>query len=140
LAGQSQPVDTLWPAPPRPLLVSQALASQLHEDCKLYAIITTGGKQYKVTAGDTISVVALAGEPGESVAFDRVLMLAEDDEPSFGRPVIEGASVAGQIVGHTRAGKAIAFKKRRRKNSKRKRGHRQDLTLVRITGILPGTA
>ena len=111
-----------------------------HEDRKLYAIITTGGKQYKVTTGDTISVMALAGEAGDSVAFDRVLMLTEGDEPSFGSPVIDGAHVAGQIVEHTRAPKSIAFKKRRRKNSKRKQGHRQDLTLVRITGISASTA
>ncbi len=106
--------------------------------CKLYAIFETGGKQYKVTTGDTISVMALAGKAGDGVAFDRVLMLAEGGEPSFGSPAIGGASVAGQIVEHTRGAKTIAFKKRRRKNSKRKRGHRQDLTVVRITGISPG--
>ena len=101
----------------------------------MYAIITTGGKQYKVSPGDTISVMALTGETGDSVAFDRVLMLGEGDAPAFGSPVIEGASVAGEIVKHIRTSKVIAFKKRRRKNSKRKRGHRQDLTVVRITGI-----
>ncbi len=106
----------------------------------MYAIITTGGKQYKVSPGDTISVMTLAGETGGSVAFDRVLMLAEGDAPAFGSPVIEGARVEGEIVEHIRAPKAIAFKKRRRKNSKRKRGHRQDLTVVRITGILPCAA
>jgi large subunit ribosomal protein L21 len=106
----------------------------------LYAIIATGGKQYKVSPGDTISVMALAGEAGDSVAFDRVLMIAEGDEPSFGSPAIEGARVAGEVVEHTRAAKTVAFKKRRRKNSKRKRGHRQDLTLVRITEISPGSA
>jgi large subunit ribosomal protein L21 len=107
---------------------------------KLYAIITTGGKQYKVSPGDIIRVMALAGEAGDSVAFDRVLMIAEGDEPSLGRPVIGGATISGEIVEHIRAAKAIAFKKRRRKNSKRKRGHRQELTLVRITGISPGSA
>ena len=106
----------------------------------MYAIITTGGKQFKVRPGDTIGVMALGGEPGDNVAFDHVLMLAEGDEPSLGSPVIEGASVTGQIVEHVRAAKVMAFKKRRRKNSKRKRGHRQDLTLVRITGISACTA
>jgi large subunit ribosomal protein L21 len=106
----------------------------------LYAVITTGGKQYKVATGDTISVMVLAGEAGDSVAFDRVLMLAEGDGPSFGSPVIERARVLGEIVEQTRGPKAIAFKKRRRKNSKRKRGHRQELTLVRITEISLGTA
>ncbi|MCI0598009.1 MAG: 50S ribosomal protein L21 [Beijerinckiaceae bacterium] len=101
----------------------------------MYAIIATGGKQYKVAPGDTISIMTLAGQAGDSVLFDRVLMLANDGEPSFGAPAIYGASVAGEIVEQTRAPKVIAFKKRRRKNSKRKRGHRQNLTLVRITGI-----
>jgi large subunit ribosomal protein L21 len=125
----------------RPLLASEAAShGVIHEGSKLYAIIKTGGKQYKVAPGDTINVMALAGKAGDSVAFDRVLMVAEEDEPSFGSPIVEGASVAGQIVEQTRGPKAIAFKKRRRKNSKRKRGHRQDLTVVRITRISPGTA
>jgi len=106
----------------------------------LFAVIKTGGKQYSVAAGDTITVMTLAGEPGDSVAFDQVLMLSEDGEPALGTPFIEGASVAGQIVEHTRGPKAISFKKRRRQNSKRKRGHRQDLTLVRITELLTGGA
>ena len=101
----------------------------------MYAVIRSGGKQYKVAAGDTISVMALPGEAGDSVAFDRVLALCGDSEAAFGSPVIAGASVAGEIVEQTRGPKVIAFKKRRRKNSKRKRGHNQDLTLVRITGI-----
>jgi large subunit ribosomal protein L21 len=106
----------------------------------LFAVIKTGGKQYSVTAGDTITVMTLAGEPGDSVAFDHVLMLSGDGEPALGTPFIEGASVGGQIVEHTRGPKAIAFKKRRRQNSKRKRGHRQDLTLVRITELRAGGA
>jgi large subunit ribosomal protein L21 len=107
-----------------------------HEGSSLFAVIETGGKQYSVAAGDTITVMALAGNPGDRVTFDRVLMLSQDGEPALGTPFVDGASVGGQIVGQTRGSKAIAFKKRRRKNSKRKRGHRQDLTLVRITGFL----
>ena len=106
----------------------------------MFAVIKTGGKQYSVTAGDTITVMTLSGEPGDSVAFDHVLMLSGDGEPALGTPFVEGASVAGQIVEHKRGPKAIAFKKRRRQNSKRKRGHRQDLTLVRITELLAGGA
>jgi large subunit ribosomal protein L21 len=106
----------------------------------VFAIIKTGGKQYKVAANDTITVMALAGEPGDSVTFSDVLMLAQDGEPAVGAPFLAEARVAGEIVEQTRAPKAIAFKKRRRKNSKRKRGHRQDLTVVRITGIVPGSA
>jgi large subunit ribosomal protein L21 len=104
----------------------------------LFAVIKTGGKQYSVAAGDTITVMTLSGEPGDAVAFDHVLMLSGDGEPAFGTPFIEGASVVGQIVEQTRGPKAISFKKRRRQNSKRKRGHRQDLTQVRITGLLTG--
>jgi len=109
-----------------------------YEGSELFAVIKTGGKQYSVSAGDTITVMTLSGEPGDSVAFDHVLMLSGDGEPALGTPFIEGASVAGQIVEQTRGPKAIAFKKRRRQNSKRKRGHRQDLTLVRITGLHAG--
>jgi large subunit ribosomal protein L21 len=109
-----------------------------HEGSGLFAVIKTGGKQYCVAAGDTISVMTLAGNPGDRVTFDRVLMLSQDGEPALGTPFIDGASVGGQIVEHTRGPKAIAFKKRRRKNSKRKRGHRQDLTLVRITEVTGG--
>ncbi len=104
----------------------------------MFAVIETGGKQYSVAAGDTITVMTLAGDPGDRVTFDRVLVLSQDGEPALGTPFVDGASVGGQIVEHTRGPKAIAFKKRRRKNSKRKRGHRQDLTLVRITEFLAG--
>jgi large subunit ribosomal protein L21 len=110
------------------------------EGSKLFAVIKTGGKQYSVAAGDTITVMTLAGNPGDRVTFDSVLMLSQDGEPALGTPFVDGASVGGQIVEQTRGPKAIAFKKRRRKNSKRKRGHRQDLTLVRITELLMGGA
>ncbi|WP_026608049.1 50S ribosomal protein L21 [Methylocapsa acidiphila] len=104
----------------------------------MFAVIKTGGKQYSVAAEDTITVMTLEGEPGDKVTFDKVLMLAGDGEPSFGAPFVEGARVAGEIVRQTRGPKAISFKKRRRQNSKRKRGHRQDLTLVKITEVLVG--
>ncbi len=101
----------------------------------MFAVIKTGGKQHKVAAEDKISIMALPGEPGEKVTFGEVLMLVDGDDVTLGAPFVSGASVAAEIVGHERGPKVIAFKKRRRKNSKRKRGHRQDLTLVRITGI-----
>ncbi|HTV32389.1 MAG TPA: 50S ribosomal protein L21 [Methylocella sp.] len=104
----------------------------------MFAVIKTGGKQYSVAAGDTISVMTLAGEAGGAVTFDQVLMLAGEGEPSLGSPFVAGASVLGEIVRQTRGPKVISFKKRRRQNSKRKRGHRQDLTLVRITGVQAG--
>ncbi|HUI21537.1 MAG TPA: 50S ribosomal protein L21 [Methylocella sp.] len=106
----------------------------------MFAVIKTGGKQYSVTAGETITVMTLSGEAGDAVAFDQVLMLSGDGESALGAPFIAGASVAGEIVEHKRGPKAISFKKRRRQNSKRKRGHRQDLTLVRITGVHAGGA
>ncbi len=106
----------------------------------MFAVIKTGGKQYSVAADDTITVMTLEGEPGDIVTFDNVLLLAGDGEPALGAPFVEGACVAGEIVAQTRGPKVIAFKKRRRQNSKRKRGHRQDLTLVKITEVLTGGA
>jgi large subunit ribosomal protein L21 len=104
----------------------------------MFAVIKTGGKQYKVAAEDRITVMTVAGEPGETVTFGDVLMLVDGETTRMGSPLVPGASVAGEIVEHTRGPKVIAFKKRRRKHSKRKRGHRQDLTVVRITGIAAG--
>jgi large subunit ribosomal protein L21 len=102
----------------------------------MYAVIKTGGKQYKVAAGTLIAVEKLAGEAGDAVSFDQVLLVGGDREPSVGDPLVAGAAVAGEIVGQRRAGKILVFKKRRRQNSKRSRGHRQPETLVRITEIL----
>jgi len=104
----------------------------------MFAVIKTGGKQYKVAAEDRIIVMSLPGEPGDKIALESVLMLVDGETTTFGAPFVAGASVALEIIEHTRGPKVIAFKKRRRKNSKRKRGHRQDLTLVRITGISAG--
>jgi large subunit ribosomal protein L21 len=101
----------------------------------MFAVIKTGGKQYKVAAGDVITIEKLAGAAGDTVEFAEVLMLG-GDSPKVGSPVVAGATVAGELVEQTRGPKVVAFKKRRRKNSKRKRGHRQDLSVVRITDIL----
>ena len=101
----------------------------------MFAVIKTGGKQYRVAANEQITVMRLAGEAGEKVTVGDVLMVGDGDNMKVGAPLVSGASVAGEIVGQERGPKVIAFKKRRRKNSKRKRGHRQDLTIVRITGI-----
>jgi large subunit ribosomal protein L21 len=106
----------------------------------MFAVIKTGGKQYKVAADNTITVMALPGEAGARVVFDEVLALFDGESNEVGAPRVTGASVVGEIVEQTRAPKVIAFKKRRRKNSKRKRGHRQDLTIVRVTNILTGGA
>jgi large subunit ribosomal protein L21 len=106
----------------------------------MFAVIKTGGKQYKVAAEDEITVMTLAGEPGDVVAFDEVLALFDGETSQIGAPHVAGASVSGEIVRQARGPKVIAFKKRRRQNSRRKRGHKQDLTIVKITGVLTGGA
>lgn len=102
----------------------------------MFAVIKTGGKQYKVAAEDEIVVMTLDGEAGAEITFDQVLSYSDGTSVQVGAPLVEGATVAGEIVKQTRGPKVISFKKRRRQNSKRKRGHRQDLTVVRITDIL----
>lgn len=101
----------------------------------MFAVIRTGGKQYSVAAGDVITVMALDGAPGDAVTFDEVLMVGGEGAPRIGVPTVAGVKVSGEIADQTRSAKSIAFKKRRRQNSKRKRGHRQDLTRIRITAI-----
>ena len=104
----------------------------------MFAVIKTGGKQYTVAADKEITVMALDGEAGSQVVFDQVLALFDGETNTIGAPHVAGASVTAEILEQTRGPKVIAFKKRRRKNSKRKRGHRQDLTVVKITAIQPG--
>ena len=101
----------------------------------MFAVIKTGGKQYRVTAQDTLRVDRMAGEPGEIVQFGDVLMVG-GDSVTVGTPTIAGASVAAEVLEQGRGPKIIAFKKRRRKNSRRRRGFRAEFTLVRITEIL----
>src|SRR5208282_5017935 len=102
----------------------------------MFAVIKTGGKQYRVAADEQIAVMSLAGQAGEVVTFSDVLLVEKDGATQLGAPFVAGATVKGEIVEQTRGPKVISFKKRRRKNSKRKRGHRQDLTLVRITEVV----
>jgi large subunit ribosomal protein L21 len=101
----------------------------------MFAVIKTGGKQYRVAAEDVLKVDKIKGEPGEIVRFGEVLVVG-GEAVTLGAPTVAGASVAAEVVEQARGPKIIAFKKRRRKNSRRKRGHRQDFTLVRITEIL----
>jgi large subunit ribosomal protein L21 len=105
----------------------------------MFAVIKTGGKQYRVAAEDEITVMSLPGQPGDAVSFNDVMMLNKEGVTEIGTPYLGGVSVAGTIVEQARGPKVIAFKKRRRKNSRRKRGHRQDLTIVRITEIVAGS-
>jgi large subunit ribosomal protein L21 len=101
----------------------------------MFAVIKTGGKQYRVVAEDVLRVDRLEGEPGAVVEFGEVLVVG-GDTPVVGAPTVAGATVAGELLDQVRGPKVIAFKKRRRKNSRRKRGHRQEYSLVRITEIL----
>ncbi|WP_119270382.1 50S ribosomal protein L21 [Taklimakanibacter deserti] len=106
----------------------------------MYAVIKTGGKQYRVAAEDKIQIEKLAGEAGDIVEFTDVLMVANDGSVDVGAPFVAGATVAAEIIGQVRGPKVIIFKKHRRKHFRRKNGHRQDLTSVRITEILTGGA
>lgn len=100
----------------------------------MYAIIATGGKQYKVAPKEKIRV-ELVGDAGAEVAFDQVLLLSDGNKVQVGKPTVVGAKVTGKIVENIRADKVTAFKKRRRKDSKKKQGHRQSLSVVEITAI-----
>ena len=106
----------------------------------MFAVIKTGGKQYRVATDDQITIMSMPGVPGDILAFGEVLSFHKEGKTEIGLPFIEGMTVAGEIVQQKRSPKTIAFKKRRRQNSKRKRGHRQELTIVRITEFLTGGA
>jgi large subunit ribosomal protein L21 len=101
----------------------------------MFAVIKTGGKQYRVVAEDILQVDRVDAEPGSVIEFGEVLVVG-GETPVLGVPTVEGATVAAEVLDHVRGPKVIAFKKRRRKNSRRKRGHRQEFSLVRITEIL----
>lgn len=103
----------------------------------MFAVIKTGGKQYRVVSGDVFTVEKLAADEGAAIQFNDVLMLGEGGDVTVGAPLVEGAGVQAEVVAQTRGPKVISFKKRRRKHSsKRTKGHKQDLTLVKITEIL----
>jgi large subunit ribosomal protein L21 len=102
----------------------------------MYAVIKTGGKQYKVAESVVVRLERLGGDAGDAVAFGEVLVVGGDAGVTLGSPLVAGAQVAGEIVKHSRSARILVFKKRRRQNSKRSRGHRQDHTVVRITEIL----
>ena len=102
----------------------------------MYAGIKTGGTQYRVAQDDVLNVERLAGDAEQTIEFSDVLMVGEGDNVKVGSPTVAGAKVVAQVVEQTRGPKLIAFKKRRRKSSRRKRGHRQDLTKVKITEIV----
>ncbi|HUZ73509.1 MAG TPA: 50S ribosomal protein L21 [Stellaceae bacterium] len=104
----------------------------------MFAVIRTGGKQYRVAPNDLIEVEKLAAEPGATVTLDEVLMVGDGAEARAGTPTLAGAAVTAEVVAQRRSDKILVFKKRRRHNYRRKNGHRQALTVLRITGISAG--
>jgi large subunit ribosomal protein L21 len=102
----------------------------------MYAVIETGGKQYRVEVGTELEIELLEAGPGESVAFDRVLLIADGDSASIGRPVVENASVSAEVVRRDRGEKLISFKYRPKARRRVKKGHRQELLVVRISDIV----
>ncbi|MDF1794050.1 MAG: 50S ribosomal protein L21 [Thalassobaculaceae bacterium] len=104
----------------------------------MFAVVKTGGKQYKVASGDVIKVEKLDAEAGATVELDQVLMVGDDAKVTVGAPLVAGASVAAEVLDQRKGPKIIIFKKKRRKNHRRTRGHRQPLTVLRVTDIRAG--
>ena len=101
----------------------------------MFAVIKTGGKQYKVQKDDKLLVEKLEGNEGDKVTLDEVLMVADGKTSKIGEPLVKGAKVEATVVAQTRGPKITVFKKKRRQNYRRKKGHRQDLTMIQITNI-----
>ena len=101
----------------------------------MYAIVDTGGKQYKVQEGEILRVEKLAGEVGDSISFDKILMFSDGENVNIGSPLLEDVAVSGHIVEQGKAKKIIVFKYKRRKRYRRKRGHRQQFTAVKVDSI-----
>jgi large subunit ribosomal protein L21 len=101
----------------------------------MYAVIKTGGKQYRVAAGDKLKVESIAADVGAEITLDQVLMIADGDKVTTGAPMIDGAAVKARVVGHGRGAKIKIFKMRRRKHYRKTQGHRQNYTEIEIQGI-----
>lgn len=112
-----------------------ARVPQNREYQRMFAVVKTGGKQYKVSEGDVIQVEKLAGEVGTAITLDQVLMVGEDDDVQVGSPMLDGNQVTAEITEQLKDKKIIVFKKKRRKNYRRKNGHRQLVTRLKITKI-----
>ena len=104
----------------------------------MFAVIKTGGKQYTVRKDDILEVEKLEGGAGDSIAFDEVLMVGGEGAPKIGTPLLDGASVVAEVVKQTRQAKIVVFKKKRRKNYRRKAGHKQQVTVIKIKDIAAG--
>jgi large subunit ribosomal protein L21 len=105
----------------------------------MYAVIETGGKQYRVEVGTELEVELLDVEPGQAITLDRVLLVADGDESAIGRPLVENAAVSAEVLRQTRGEKLISFKYRPKARSRVKKGHRQELTVLRITDVRLGS-
>jgi large subunit ribosomal protein L21 len=116
---------------------SRATISNHPLESLMYAVVVTGGKQYRVEAGSTLDVERLAGDAGASVTFDRVLMIGDGDQVTVGTPVVAGASVSGTVISQALGPKLIIFKFKQKVKYRRRTGHRQHLTRVRIDAINP---
>ncbi len=101
----------------------------------MFAVVRTGGKQYRVAKDDIIKIEKLDGEAGDTIEFGEVLLIGNGDDTTIGAPLVEGAKVTGEVLEQTRASKIIVFKKKRRHNYRRKKGHRQHQTVIKITDI-----
>jgi len=102
----------------------------------MYAVVETGGKQYRVQKDDVLKVELLEGEPGDEVVFDKVLMKGEDDSVEIGKPYISGASVKAEILGFGRSDKILVFRYKSKKNERKLKGHRQYYAEIRITEVI----
>jgi large subunit ribosomal protein L21 len=107
----------------------------LDVEAGMYAVIQTGGKQYRVAPGDMVKVEKLEGEKGDPVTFDKVLLTSDGEDIHLGNPYLEGARVLGRITGHGKNRKIIVFKYKRRKGYRKKQGHRQNFTLIQVDNI-----
>jgi len=103
----------------------------------MYAVIKTGGKQYRVSAGDKLRIEQVPADVGAELLLDQVLMVVDGDQVALGRPVLSGAAVKATVLGHGRGEKVQIFKMRRRKHYRKSQGHRQNFTEIRIDGITP---
>ena len=101
----------------------------------MYAVVKTGGKQYRVSKDDKLIIDRVSGEAGDKITLDEVLLLGDGDKVEFGKPTVKGASVGATLLKQTRGEKIVVFKHKRRKNYRRKQGHRQDLSLIQISEI-----
>ncbi len=101
----------------------------------MYAVFETGGKQFRAEPGVRLKVPSLDAEPGDTVTFDRVLLTGDGEEVAVGAPVVDGATVTAEVLGHGKAKKVIVFKRKRRKNHRKKQGHRQKFTEIRVAAV-----